>query len=239
MIWKCAIVAGQDVKSHQMPGLSHCKRQKRKKEQRVCTSFGIVLAGWSCSCFASRALRLFFSDSIGAGGNAGGQSTVLVVRRLALATHATFRSKKTDKVDALSFRRIIIPEILVGAKLAVVLFGAAFLRCAIFKVYGAECMAICLSMLVIVFTSTALGAALPLFLSQLGVDPAHAGATIQVLMDVSGVALTCVISSAVLGFQGTANVQKSTSVTTSPAATLHGLQVGSRHSSSFGTAGQP
>lgn len=89
----------------------------------------------------------------------------------------------------------------------------------------------------IVFTSTALGAALPLFLSQLGVDPAHAGATIQVLMDVSGVALTCVISSAVLGFQGTANVQKSTSVTTSPAATLQGLQVGSRNLSSFGTAG--
>ena len=73
---------------------------------------------------------------VGAGGNAGGQSTVLVVRRLALATHATFRSKKSDKVnaaDALTFRRIIIPEILVGAKLAAVLFGAAFLRCAIFK----------------------------------------------------------------------------------------------------------
>lgn len=36
--------------------------------------------------------------------------------------------------------------------------------------------------LVIVFTSTALGAALPLLLSELGVDPAHAGATIQVLL---------------------------------------------------------
>ena len=34
--------------------------------------------------------------------------------------------------------------------------------------------------LVIVFSSTALGAALPLFLSKLGMDPAHAGATIQV-----------------------------------------------------------
>ena len=73
---------------------------------------------------------------VGAGGNAGGQSTVLVVRRLALATHATFRSKKSDKVDALTFRGIIIPEILVGAKLAAVLFGAAFLRCAIFKALG-------------------------------------------------------------------------------------------------------
>ncbi|CAJ1452374.1 unnamed protein product [Effrenium voratum] len=128
---------------------------------------------------------------VGAGGNAGGQSTVLVVRRLALA----------GKRNSLSFHRIVGSEILVGAKLAIVLFAAAFLRCAIFKVFGAECIAICLSMFVIVFTSTALGAALPLFLSHLGLDPAHAGATIQVVMDVSGVALTCVISSAVLGFK--------------------------------------
>eukprot|EP00434_Breviolum_minutum_P043527 symbB.v1.2.038805.t1/scaffold6181.1/size20265/3 len=179
----------------------------------------------------------FLTMLVGAGGNAGGQSTVLVVRRLALAT---LGSKKSDRVDALSFRRIIGPEIVVGAKLALVLFAAAFLRCAIFKVYGAECIAICLSMLVIVFTSTALGAALPLLLSELGVDPAHAGATIQVLMDVSGVALTCVISSAVLGFQETTvNVEKVTATTslaakTSAVANFHGVQVG-RHSSSFGT----
>ncbi|CAJ1384985.1 unnamed protein product [Effrenium voratum] len=133
----------------------------------------------------------FLTMLVGAGGNAGGQSTVLVVRRLALA----------GKRNSLSFHRIVGSEILVGAKLAIVLFAAAFLRCAIFKVFGAECIAICLSMFVIVFTSTALGAALPLFLSHLGLDPAHAGATIQVVMDVSGVALTCVISSAVLGFK--------------------------------------
>lgn len=72
----------------------------------------------------------FLTMLVGAGGNAGGQSTVLVVRRLALAT---LGSKKSDRVDALSFRRIIGPEIVVGAKLALVLFAAAFLRCAIFK----------------------------------------------------------------------------------------------------------
>lgn len=37
----------------------------RKKERQVCTYFGIVLAGWSCFCFASRVLRLFFSDPWG------------------------------------------------------------------------------------------------------------------------------------------------------------------------------
>ncbi|OLP77263.1 Magnesium transporter MgtE [Symbiodinium microadriaticum] len=139
----------------------------------------------------------FLTMLVGAGGNAGGQSTVLVVRRLALAS-ARWKARGVE--PAVSVRRIVGPEILVGAKLSLVLFGAAFLRCAIFKVYGAECIAICLSMLVIVFCSTALGAALPIVLNKLGLDPAHAGATIQVLMDVSGVALTCVISSMVLGF---------------------------------------
>ena len=65
---------------------------------------------------------------VGAGGNAGGQSTVLVVRRLALASKA-----RLDDLSTAGVRRIIVPEILVGAKLAVVLFAAAFLRCAIFK----------------------------------------------------------------------------------------------------------
>ena len=154
----------------------------------------------------------FLTMLVGAGGNAGGQSTVLVVRRLAVsAVHGH---------ETLPFLRMVGPEVLVGVKLAIVLGAAAFLRCVAFKVYGAECIAICLSMLVIVFSSTALGAALPLFLSKLGMDPAHAGATIQVrlaakatlrgkqrlrLMDVSGVALTCVISSAVLGFQAKRN----------------------------------
>eukprot|EP00931_Biecheleriopsis_adriatica_P012722 TRINITY_DN113927_c0_g1_i1.p1 TRINITY_DN113927_c0_g1~~TRINITY_DN113927_c0_g1_i1.p1 ORF type:complete len:300 (+),score=48.98 TRINITY_DN113927_c0_g1_i1:24-902(+) len=144
----------------------------------------------------------FLTMLVGAGGNAGGQSTVLVVRRLALAAAARCKGGKASKDAAFSLRRIVGPEIWVGAKLAVVLFLASLLRCLVFHVRGAECLAICLSMLAIVFTSTAIGAALPLLLSKFGLDPAHAGATIQVIMDVSGVALTCIISCAVLGVHG-------------------------------------
>eukprot|EP00930_Biecheleria_cincta_P055172 TRINITY_DN41523_c0_g1_i1.p1 TRINITY_DN41523_c0_g1~~TRINITY_DN41523_c0_g1_i1.p1 ORF type:complete len:301 (+),score=40.86 TRINITY_DN41523_c0_g1_i1:231-1133(+) len=157
----------------------------------------------------------FLTMLVGAGGNAGGQSTVLIVRRLALAA-AKIGKGRND--SSLSVRRIVGPEILVGAKLSLVLFVASFLRCTVFKVRGLECLAICLSMLAIVFTSTAIGAALPLLLSKLGMDPAHAGATIQVIMDVSGVTLTCVISCAVLGATPNIELMTNSTTTTSIAA---------------------
>ncbi|CAE8740977.1 unnamed protein product [Polarella glacialis] len=134
----------------------------------------------------------FLTMLVGAGSNAGGQSTVLVVRRLALAAARGDRQR-------LSVRRIVGHEVGVGLRLAVVLFLACIVRCVLFKVNRLECLTICLSMLVIVFTSTLIGSALPLLLSRLGVDPAHAGATIQVIMDVSGVLLTCAVSTIVLG----------------------------------------
>lgn len=136
----------------------------------------------------------FLTMLVGAGGNAGSQSTVLVVRRLALAAVHGGRSQ-----ERFSVRRIVGSEVSVGARLALVLFVGTFVRCVVFQVRGSECLAICLSMLVIVFTSTLAGAALPLLLRRLEVDPAHAGATIQVVMDISGVTLTCIVSSLVLG----------------------------------------
>merc|ERR1712232_1151737 len=96
-------------------------------------------------------------------------------------------------------RQIVGSEISTGAQLALLLFVASFVRCVVFQVRGVECLAICLSMFCIVFTSTLLGAALPLILRKLNIDPAHAGATIQVVMDISGVSLTCVVSCLVLG----------------------------------------
>jgi len=138
----------------------------------------------------------FLTMLVGAGGNAGGQSTVLVVRRLALAAVGG-RGAAGD--PSLSVRRIVGSEVSVGAQLSVVLCCASFVRCIAFQVRGMECLAICLSMLAIVFSSTLVGAALPLLFRRLNMDPAHAGATIQVVMDISGVTLTCVVSCLVLG----------------------------------------
>jgi len=50
----------------------------------------------------------------------------------------------------------------------------------------------------IVVASVVLGTALPFGLARLGADPANAGTSIQVVMDVLGVATTCVVVTAVL-----------------------------------------
>lgn len=54
------------------------------------------------------------------------------------------------------------------------------------------------SLFAIVITSVLLGCTLPFGLARLGVDPANAGTTIQVVMDCVGVAITCAVADLVL-----------------------------------------
>eukprot|EP00958_Prasinococcus_capsulatus_P027355 scaffold5447_cov430-Prasinococcus_capsulatus_cf.AAC.3 len=61
-----------------------------------------------------------------------------------------------------------------------------------------NCLAISASLFCIVFISVILGTVLPFGLNKLGVDPANAGTTIQVLMDIMGVTITCLICTLVL-----------------------------------------
>jgi Mg/Co/Ni transporter MgtE len=56
---------------------------------------------------------------------------------------------------------------------------------------------IALSLFCIVTLSTVAGTAMPFALAATGQDPANAGTTIQVFMDVMGVVITCVVCSAV------------------------------------------
>jgi Mg/Co/Ni transporter MgtE len=62
--------------------------------------------------------------------------------------------------------------------------------------------AISLSLFAIVTTSTVAGTALPFALNWAGQDPANAGTTIQVCMDILGVVITCVVCSAVFSYGG-------------------------------------
>ena len=56
-----------------------------------------------------------------------------------------------------------------------------------------DAIAISASLLTIVFSSVVIGSLLPFGLHKLRVDPAHAGATIQVIMDLLGVCITCTV----------------------------------------------
>mmetsp|Transcript_64968 Transcript_64968/g.141609 ORF Transcript_64968/g.141609 Transcript_64968/m.141609 type:complete len:281 (+) Transcript_64968:43-885(+) len=134
----------------------------------------------------------FLTMLVGAGGNAGGQSTVLVVRRLALEKVSGLKSSQTNT-------HIIAEQLFIGFRLAAILSLACVVRCWLFRVVGYEALAIGISMFCIVVVSTLLGSSLPLLLRHLHVDPAHAGAAIQVLMDIGGVLLTCVVACLVLG----------------------------------------
>jgi len=82
--------------------------------------------------------------------------------------------------------------------LSFVLSTAGFLRAVIFRTPIAETIAITLALSLIVFSSICLGAVLPLVLRNMKVDPAHSSTTIQVIMDILGVMLTVVVSSAIL-----------------------------------------
>ena len=77
---------------------------------------------------------------------------------------------------------------MLGASLA----AGGWLRVYITSGNVLDATAISISLLCIVFSSVVLGASLPFGLAKLGLDPANAGTTIQVVMDILGVATTCV-----------------------------------------------
>lgn len=89
-------------------------------------------------------------------------------------------------------------ELKMAVALSSILSVAGFLRAAAFHTPFPETIAVTCALSMIVFSSVCLGAVLPLVLQRLGVDPAHSSTTIQVVMDILGVVVTVVVSSALL-----------------------------------------
>lgn len=129
----------------------------------------------------------FLTMLVGAGGNAGNQASVRVIRGLALGTlNETTRSRFLNR------------EFRMACALSTILSVAGFLRAVAFGTPFPETLAVTCALSLIVFSSICLGAVLPLFLQRLGVDPAHSSTTIQVIMDILGVVLTVFVSTFVL-----------------------------------------
>lgn len=105
---------------------------------------------------------------VGAGGNAGNQASVRVIRGLALGT----LNEKTRN-------QFLVREVKMAASLSVILSVAGFLRAILFKTGLAEAIAITMALALIAFSSICLGAILPLILEFAGVDPAHSSTSIQ------------------------------------------------------------
>lgn len=116
----------------------------------------------------------FLTMLVGAGGNVGGQSAVLVVRGLAT-------------------NRPVAPQIIVGMQLALFLGLATLCRTLLQGVAWRTSLALTTSMSLIVVMGCSMGQAFPLMYQKVGIDPAHSSATIQVFMDIAGISLTCII----------------------------------------------
>ncbi|GLI66655.1 hypothetical protein VaNZ11_010583 [Volvox africanus] len=128
-------------------------------------------------------VTLFLTMLVGAGGNAGNQSAIKVIRGLATgAIRPSWPSARATMRD----------QAFVGLLLGTGLSAGGFVR--VYATHGdvANASAISISLFLIVMTSVMLGTALPFALARAGVDPANAGTSIQVLMDILGVAITCV-----------------------------------------------
>jgi Mg/Co/Ni transporter MgtE len=129
----------------------------------------------------------FLTMLVGAGGNAGNQASVRVIRGLALGT-----------LNAQTQSQFLIRELKMACSLSIILSVAGFIRAAVFRTPLMETVAVTTALFMIVFTSVCLGAVLPLGLKKLGVDPAHSSTTIQVIMDIFGVFLAVAVSSLIL-----------------------------------------
>jgi len=134
----------------------------------------IVLVGFKDLIQKHVSLVYFMTMLVGLGGNAGGQSVVLAVRRLALGQSVS-----------------MLEQLGVGAMLSLVVMPLAMARAWISHTSLPIIFAIGLSAGIIVLIACVAGTAIPVMLWSLQVDPAHSASFIQVAMDIAGIIVVC------------------------------------------------
>ena len=131
----------------------------------------------------------FLTMLVGAGGNAGNQATVRVIRGIALGAFPDTKAKL--KFVGTEFAMAISLSLIIG------IFG--LIRVYFFSsIYYPEAIAITIALMLIVFSSVIIGSILPLIFQLAGLDPANSSTTIQVMMDILGVLTTCFVANFLL-----------------------------------------
>jgi Mg/Co/Ni transporter MgtE len=131
----------------------------------------------------------FLTMLVGSGGNCGNQASVKCIKGLAIGA---LKSKK-------SIITFLIRELFMAIALSFLLGTVGFIRALLTSQQTSyqEIMGITGSLIVIVFFSIVIGSILPIILLAYSFDPAHASTSIQVIMDISGVLITCFVSSCI------------------------------------------
>ncbi|MBN1686315.1 MAG: magnesium transporter [Spirochaetales bacterium] len=115
------------------------------------------------------------------GGNAGGQSSTLMIRGLA-----------TGEIQLRDSRRILWRELLVGVILGIATGAVIFLRSYLMPpgVELSQAIAIGSSLIIVVFFSTLVGTFAPILIARLGFDPTVMSAPLMAtLIDVAGITI--------------------------------------------------
>ena len=135
-------------------------------------------------------LALFLTMLTGTGGNAGNQSSALVIRGLS-----------TGEITRANMLAVLTREVLASAAIGAVLATAAFAR--VIVTDGCDVMAagiVSVSTMVTVVCAIAGGTVVPMALEQLGLDTCNLSAPIlTTLTDVMGVLLLCLVTTALVG----------------------------------------
>lgn len=134
----------------------------------------------------------FLTMLVGAGGNAGNQATVRVIRELALG-------RLPDGAKLV----FVLREVLMALILCVIVGLFGFVRVYFLNttVTHDEAVTVTTALMLIVFISIVVGAMLPLSFQYIGLDPANSSTSIQVIMDISGVMITCFVATLLLDTQ--------------------------------------
>jgi len=135
------------------------------------------------------ALAFFVPLLIGTGGNAGSQTTSIVIRALAMG--------EIGIGDAL---RILWRELRTGLILGAMMAAIAFLRALTWGADTALALAVSISIYAIVIWANGLGSLLPLLAARLGIDPTIvSGPVMSTLVDATGLFIYFTVVKLVLG----------------------------------------
>jgi len=194
------VVANDEIKQEE-------KKQHEKQQQPTMTFCQSLTdrAGWLIGLLVFQSLSSFILKEneallqrhpfivqfltmlVGAGGNAGNQASVGIIRGIA-----------TGAITTANCLKVLRRECTMGLALAVLLGFAGLIRAKIFFIPWMASIVITVCLFMIVVISVVIGATLPLCMQAVGIDPAHSSTTIQVIMDITGVLITVNVSSLLL-----------------------------------------
>lgn len=151
-----------------------------------CSSF--ILSSFEDLLQRHPSIVYFLTMLVGAGGNAGNQAAVRVIRELAIG--------KLKKENSYSY---IGREIGIAFALSALVGAFGFIRVYFFSTVSfSECIGITFALISIVLISVIIGTILPLLMFFMKMDPANSSTTIQVIMDITGVLITCMVATTLL-----------------------------------------